>query len=51
MQTSTWTDFVDRVAATVGEGVEGMIHADTCEIDDEPDPDAQSAPTYLAEGT
>jgi hypothetical protein len=49
MQTSTWTDFVDTVAATVGDGVEGSVHADTCEIEDEPDADTTHAPTYLAE--
>lgn len=50
MQTSTWTDFVDRVAASVGEGVVGFIHAETRVIPDEPDALAAHEPTYLAEG-
>lgn len=51
MQTNTWTDFVDRVAHTVGEGVVGVIHADTTEVSDEPD-DAEviCSPTFLATG-
>lgn len=51
MQTNTWTDFVDRVAHTVGEGVVGVIHADTTEVSDEPDdPEVICSPTFLATG-
>jgi hypothetical protein len=50
MQTSTWTDFVDRMAATVAEGVQGFIRADTRRISDEPDETVAHEPTYLAEG-
>ena len=51
MQTNTWTDFVDRVAHTVGDGVIGVIHAETTEIDDEPeDPESICSPTFVAVG-
>lgn len=50
MQTNTWTDFVNRVAAVAGEGVLGAIHADTCECEDEPDEVVTSAPTFEARG-
>jgi hypothetical protein len=51
MQTTTWTDFIDRLANTVGEGVQGSIHAETQEIEDEPDiPEAVCSPTFAAVG-
>lgn len=51
MQTNTWTDFVDRVAHTVGDGVLGVIHAETTEIADEPDdPESICSPTFVAVG-
>lgn len=51
MQTNTWTDFVDRVAHTVGDGVIGVIHAETKEIEDEPqDPMTICSPTFVAVG-
>jgi hypothetical protein len=51
MQTTTWTDFIDCVAHTAGEGVLGVIHASTEEIEDEPeDPETVCSPTFLAEG-
>ena len=50
MQTNTWTEFVNRVALTVGEGVVGFIHADKRKSDDEPDdPEVLCSPTFLAE--
>lgn len=50
MQTNTWTEFVNRVAVTVGEGVVGFIHADKRKIEDEPDdPEVLGSPTFLAE--
>ncbi len=51
MQTSTWTDFIDRLAVTVGGGVIGTIHAETRPIRAEP-PGAKwwSAPTFIARG-
>jgi hypothetical protein len=51
MQTNTWTDFVDRLAHTVGEGVVGVIHADKEEMEDEPDdPETACSPTFKAVG-
>lgn len=48
MQTNTWTDFVDRLAHTVGEGVIGPIHADTREVEPERADEAMDAPTFIA---
>jgi hypothetical protein len=51
MQTTTWTDFVDRLAHMVGSGVHGAIHAETHEIPDEPgDPETSCSPTFVAIG-
>lgn len=49
MQATTWTDFVNRVALTTGEGVLAFIHAETIEIEDEEDAKAQG-PTFDAQG-
>ncbi len=48
MQTNTWTDFIDCLAHTVGDGVIGPIHAETQEVD-ERDDDAET-PTFIARG-
>jgi uncharacterized protein DUF1990 len=50
MQTNTWIDFVNRVAAAAGDGVVGHITADTQPIDEEPEDVARSSPTFLARG-
>jgi hypothetical protein len=51
MQTNTWTDFIDRVAHMVGEGVVGAIRADTRERDDLPEDALESpSPTFSARG-
>lgn len=51
MQTNTWTEFVLRVAASTGEGVVGVIHADTRVLREEPEGgDVMSGPTFLARG-
>lgn len=51
MQTNTWTDFIDRVAHTVGDGVIGEIHAETTEIEDEEGhPEVTCSPTFRAVG-
>lgn len=51
MQTSTWTDFIDRVAHTVGEGIVGAIRAETRERDDLPEDALEApAPTFSARG-
>lgn len=49
MQTNTWTDFIDRLAHTVGEGVIGSIQAETTEIDEE-DSNMMDCPTFIASG-
>jgi hypothetical protein len=50
MQTNTWTDFVNRVAAATGRGVLGVVHAETREIADRDDADVTSSPTFEARG-
>jgi hypothetical protein len=50
MQTNTWTEFVQRVANTAGEGVQGELHALTTEVPDEPEDFDGSSPTYAARG-
>jgi len=51
MQTNTWTEFVNRVALTAGDGVLGYIHADTRKIAGAVDgPRAMLSPTFIAEG-
>ena len=51
MQTNTWTDFVNAVALTVGEGVIGFIHAETLELAlAHESADDVRGPTFLARG-
>jgi hypothetical protein len=51
MQTNTWTDFVNTVALTVGEGVIGFIHAETTVMEKEHEStDDVQGPTFLARG-
>lgn len=51
MQTTTWTDFIDCVAHRAGDGVIGVIHVSTEEIEDESDdPETTCSPTFLARG-
>lgn len=50
MQTSTWTEFVNRVAVAFGEGVLGFIHAETRTCEDETEKHARHGPTYHAVG-
>ncbi len=51
MQTNTWAEFVLRVALSAGEGVVGVIHADTTKLEGEPEGgDIQSGPTFIARG-
>ena len=51
MQTDTWCGFINRLAATVGDGVDGHIHASTRKARensaDGPDP---CKPTFVARG-
>jgi hypothetical protein len=51
MQSTTWTDFIDRLANTVGEGVVGVIHEQEGEISEEVErSEGPLAPTFRAEG-
>lgn len=51
MQSTTWTDFLDRLAHTVGQGVVGVIHEETSEVSEEAERgDALFSPTFVAEG-
>lgn len=51
MQTNTWTDFVRNVAALVGTSIAGVIHADTIEVEEQPeDEGSPCAPTFHAVG-
>jgi|KBSSwiStaDraftv2_1062776.scaffolds.fasta_scaffold479928_3 hypothetical protein len=52
MQTTTWTDFIDRLAHIAGDGVIGAIHAETSEVvdDEAEDPATICAPTFAARG-
>lgn len=50
MQTNTWTDFIDCLAHTIGEGIIGAIQAETIEMDEEEGEEALSTPTFIARG-
>ena len=53
MQTSTWTDFIDNVAKSCGQGVCGEVHANTRTIADDEWLDGDrtmDGPTFLAQG-
>jgi hypothetical protein len=51
MQTSTWTDFVQAVAYTFGDGVIGFVHAETRRMREEPETEeALRSPTFRTEG-
>ena len=50
MQTNTWSDFINRVAAMAGTVVVGMIHAEKREVEEEPGDRNADAPTFIAEG-
>lgn len=48
MQTTTWTDFINNVAACAGAGIVGHIHAETEEVE-ETDADREATePTFRA---
>lgn len=50
MQTGTWAGFVNRLAASVGDGVVGAVHAEKRTTHEEPGDRTMDAPTYVAEG-
>lgn len=50
MQTNTWSDFINRLAHSVGDGVVGAIHAEKRRVEEEPGDRTVDAPTFIAEG-
>lgn len=50
MQTTTWTDFIDRLSHMVGDGVVGSIHAEKCVVEPGPADAACDEPTFIAWG-
>lgn len=50
MQTNCWTDFINQVAATVGSGVQGAVHAEKRRAEEEPGDRSMDGPTFVAEG-
>lgn len=50
MQTNTWTDFIDRLAHTIGDGVIGAIHVESRVVEEEDRDRTVDAPTFLARG-
>ena len=51
MQTNTWTDFINRTAASVGAEIREAIHADTEEVDELPEDGGPcDSPTFVAAG-
>lgn len=50
MQTNTWTDFIDRLAQSLGGGITGAIHVDTKTLDDDEVADEIDTPTFIADG-
>jgi hypothetical protein len=51
MQTETWTTFINKIAATCGDGVDGIVHAETRPLaEDEwlPADESMDAPTFVA---
>lgn len=49
MQTNTWTDFIDKLAHSIGDGVIGAIRAETKVIGEE-DESVLQTPTFIATG-
>ncbi len=51
MQTNTWTDFINRAAASVDAQIQDVIHADTERVAEQPeDGDPLRTPTFAAVG-
>ncbi|HET9983023.1 MAG TPA: DUF1990 family protein [Longimicrobiales bacterium] len=51
MQTTTWTDFINRLAVEVGDGVEGVIHAEKRVVEEtDEDRAVPPVPTFVATG-
>jgi hypothetical protein len=49
MQTTTWTDFVERVAVAVGRGAADYVFEES-QHDEDVDQDADDGPTFIARG-
>jgi len=49
-QTNTWTDFINRVASSAGNGVLGVIHCETNELHEDESPEEMDGPTFVATG-
>ena len=49
MQTTTWTDFVERVAVAVGRGAADYVFEES-QHDEDVDADADDGPTFIARG-
>jgi hypothetical protein len=51
MQTNTWTDFIRNTASAVHARINGVIHADTVPVEEQPDDDEPlQTPTFMAVG-
>lgn len=51
MQLHTWTDFVNNVALSAGNGVVGFVHAESCKMPKRFSEEAEaSRPTFVAQG-
>ena len=51
MQTTTWTDFINNLAASLDARIDGSIHADTARVDELPEDGAPATtPTFIAVG-
>ncbi|HEX6939561.1 MAG TPA: DUF1990 family protein [Longimicrobiales bacterium] len=51
LQTETWAEFLNRIAATAGSGVLAFIHAEKRELPPDAErPDATARPTFVAQG-
>lgn len=50
MQTSTWCGLVNRLAASVGDGVTGVVHVEKRTVEAEPGDRTVDRPTFIAEG-
>ena len=48
MQTQTWTEFVNRVAATAGAGALKVVHAETTVLEAEQEDD-MLGPTFVTQ--
>ena len=48
MQACTWTEFIDRLAHTVGDGVVGAIQVETTVVEEEEEDRAMNSPTFNA---